>query len=132
MIVIDNSALVEVLTGTPTGETVLKRIEGEDVVTSPEFLKVEVVSALMGLRKGKKITEEDIRTALQKFGTFNIRFFDTSALNDRILQLGHNLSAYDASYVALAEHLKAPLITTDRRIARGLGPNYSHCVIETF
>lgn len=39
----------------------------------------------------------------------------------RIWQLRDNLTAYDAAYVALAEALDAPLITTDGRLARASG-----------
>ncbi len=39
----------------------------------------------------------------------------------RIWQLRHNLSAYDAVYVALAEQLDAPLITRDNRLAAASG-----------
>ena len=43
-------------------------------------------------------------------------------LQVRMLQLRHNLSAYDASYVALAEALDAPLLTRDAGMARGAPP----------
>ena len=36
----------------------------------------------------------------------------------RIWDLRHNLSPYDACYVAVAEELDAPLVTTDLRLAR--------------
>ncbi len=38
----------------------------------------------------------------------------------RVLELHSNFSAYDATYVALAEHLGCPLLTADRRLARAL------------
>ncbi len=43
------------------------------------------------------------------------------AFLDRIWELKDNLSAYDAAYVALAETLNAPLVTTDARLARAPG-----------
>lgn len=40
------------------------------------------------------------------------------ALLPRCLGLKHVLSPYDATYVALAEYLEAPLLTGDLRLAR--------------
>lgn len=39
----------------------------------------------------------------------------------RVWELRANISAYDASYVALAESLDAPLLTRDARLARSSG-----------
>lgn len=39
----------------------------------------------------------------------------------RVWALRHNLTAYDAVYVALAEALDAPLLTRDRRLAKAAG-----------
>lgn len=43
------------------------------------------------------------------------------ALAPRVWQLRHNLTAYDATYVALAEALDAALLTTDKRLAQAPG-----------
>lgn len=42
-------------------------------------------------------------------------------LGDRMWELRHNLSAYDAAFVALAELLAAPLVTCDGRMASAPG-----------
>jgi predicted nucleic acid-binding protein len=42
-------------------------------------------------------------------------------LVDRILELANNFSAYDATYVALAEQMGAVVLTADRRLARAVG-----------
>ncbi len=44
------------------------------------------------------------------------------ALAGRAWELRANLTSYDASYVALAELLDAPLLTLDHGIARASGP----------
>jgi predicted nucleic acid-binding protein len=44
-------------------------------------------------------------------------------LNDRVWELRHNLTAYDATFIALAEALAAPLITCDARLASAPGHN---------
>ena len=43
--------------------------------------------------------------------------------------LRHNLSAYDACYVALAEALDCPLLTADARMALAPGPECSFIVV---
>jgi predicted nucleic acid-binding protein len=50
-----------------------------------------------------------------------------TALLERAWALRHNLTPYDAAYVALAEALGAPLLTADRRLARASGPR---CAVE--
>ncbi|MEO7374697.1 MAG: type II toxin-antitoxin system VapC family toxin [Terrimesophilobacter sp.] len=50
-------------------------------------------------------------------------------LADAVWRHGHNLSSYDAAYVALAERLGAPLITGDARLARAPGIG---CTVEVF
>ena len=51
----------------------------------------------------------------------------TPAMNARIVELHPNMTAFDAGYVALAEALGLPLLTTDGRLARAAGPR---CQIE--
>lgn len=58
---------------------------------------------------------------LRRFGELPIVRYPHTPLRDRIWELGDNLSAYDATYVALSEILEAPLITKDARLARSTG-----------
>lgn len=58
----------------------------------------------------------------------NIRYFDHTVLAGRIWQLRDNLTAYDASYAALAEALEVPLLTSDARLAQAPGHD-AHCVL---
>ena len=49
----------------------------------------------------------------------------------RIWELRDNLTAYDATYVALAEAIEAPLVTMDRRLARAPGPRCTVTVVRS-
>ena len=61
------------------------------------------------------------RDALADFSVARVRRYPHRFLLERIWELRHGFSAYDASYVALAEILDAPLVTTDLRLARSRG-----------
>ena len=75
------------------------------------------------------LSDGEAALAFQGFWTLPIQLWPLQVLADRTWQLGHNLSSYDAAYVALAEHLHAPLLTADARLARASGPT---CAIEVF
>jgi len=77
----------------------------------------EVISALLGLRRGRKITEREADAAAANLRTFPIERQDVLPLWPRIKGLHASLPAYDAQYVALAEVLGVSLVTADARVA---------------
>jgi predicted nucleic acid-binding protein len=128
--VIDCSAMVELLAaGTQVGEAIANRLAAEESVNAPYVLDGEVVSALLGLMRGHKVTERQADTALGNYRAFPIDRHDVLPLWSRIKILHANLSAYDAQYVALAEALGVPLVTADARIKRS---NAARCAVEVF
>lgn len=130
MTVVDCSAVVELLTAkTPAGESVARRLTTAQTLYAPYILDGEVISALLGLMRGRKISEGEAEAALTNYRTFPIERQDVLPLWPRIKSLHANLSAYDAQYVALAEALHVSLITADARIARS---GAVRCEIEVF
>ena len=85
---------------------------------APYILDGEVISALLGLLRGRKITEREADVALSNYRAFPIERQDVLPLWPRVKSLHANLSAYDAQYVALAEALRVSLVTADARIDR--------------
>lgn len=65
--------------------------------------------------------ELEARTALGDFGDLGIVLYGHEPLLARVWELRANLGAYDASYVALAEGLGCPILTTDRKLAAAPG-----------
>lgn len=113
--VIDASALVSFLVG-PSSDALDELITSERL-QAPSIIDLEFLSAL---RRLERLAPPSIAAdaAVNAFGTLAIRRYVPADLRDRIWQLRHNFSPYDASYVALAEALEVPLLTADLRLAR--------------
>lgn len=116
MIVVDCSVVVDVLT--VEGADPIAELLGQERVAAPILIDFEFVSAVRGLTMGGHISEPRALDALNDFESLQIeRWALPSELRTRVFELSHNLTAYDAAYVALAEALDCSLITRDRRLA---------------
>lgn len=122
MIVIDASALLEVLLQTPGGKTVeAKLAEDGGELHAPHLLDVEIAHALRRYALSKILSADRCQRALATLSDFPLYLHPHEHLLSRIWELRDNLSAYDAAYVALAETLVAPLVTHDQRLANSAG-----------
>ena len=117
--VIDASALVNFLVG-PSSDALDELIASERL-QAPSIVDLEFLSALRRFER-QAPSGAAAGAAVTAFGTLAIRRYDLAALRDRIWALRHNFSAYDASYIALAEALEVPLLTADLRFARVARP----------
>ena len=122
--------MIELLTAkTRTGHAIARRVTAAQTLCAPHVLDGEVISALLGLMRGQKISEREANAALSNYRAFPVERQDVLPLWPRLKSLHANLSAYDAQYVALAEALHVPLITADARIKRS---GVARCEIEVF
>ena len=123
MIVVDASALLEVLLRTSFAKAVEDRLFApQQTLHAPHLLDVEAAQVIRRYAANREIDGERGRAALADLAEFPVRRYPHDFLLQRIWELRNNLTAYDAAYVALAEALNAPLLTRDRRLAGAAGP----------
>jgi predicted nucleic acid-binding protein len=122
MIVLDASALVELLLGTELGRSVGARIADPALgLHTPHLADVEVTQALRRYAREGSLPADSAAAALAELRSLDLERHSHEPLLDRVWALRANLTAYDAVYVALAEALAAPLLTCDARLARAPG-----------
>lgn len=122
MIVVDASALLEALLRTPAAETVERRLfDSRQTLHAPHLIDIEVAQVIRRYAANGEIDDDRGRAALADLSDFPVRRYPHDFLLPRIWELRHNLTAYDAAYVALAEVLDAPLLTRDQRLAGAAG-----------
>ena len=74
------------------------------------------------MERAKEITTAEANAAYEDLIQLNLEVFSFDPFAERIWELRHNLTSYDAWYVAIAEALRLPLVTLDKRLARATGP----------
>jgi predicted nucleic acid-binding protein len=122
MIVLDASAIVDWMLQTPAGQRIEQRIYAHnDTLHSVHLLDVEFAQVLRRLVREGTLTSRRAEEAMEDLMALRVTRYAPVLLLNRIWRLRNNLTAYDAAYVALAEELKAPLITRDQKIAAAPG-----------
>jgi predicted nucleic acid-binding protein len=118
VIVVDASAIVEVLLRTPAAKVVETHLFGSRrTLHAPHLLDVEVAHVLRRYAATGEIDQDVGGAALADLADFPLRRYAHEFLLPRVWDLRNNLTAYDAVYVALAEALDVPLLTRDGRLA---------------
>ncbi|MDO5677872.1 MAG: type II toxin-antitoxin system VapC family toxin [Propionibacteriaceae bacterium] len=114
-IVVDCSLLADLLL---TPSAITAELDLVPLWHAPDLVRVELLSVLRGHVLAGRLSQGEAREALADAEALNLRYWHLEqVLGERVLQLAHNFSAYDATYVALAEALDVPLATRDRRLA---------------
>lgn len=122
MIVIDASALLELLLRTDRAEKIEARVLApHERMHAPHLIDVEIAQALRRLTQLKDITASRAQQALEDCAGLVIDRSSHRELLPRIWQLRDSVTAYDGAYVALAEALDAPLLTCDAKLGRSHG-----------
>lgn len=121
MLVLDTSAAIDALAGTSPASGLIERLGDDGDLHAPHLIDVEFIQALRRLEAAGHLGADRARDLLDDFLDLPVVRYPQHHLAERIWDLRHNLTAYDAAYVALAESLDVPLVTCDARLASAPG-----------
>ncbi|MEM7050266.1 MAG: type II toxin-antitoxin system VapC family toxin [Acidobacteriota bacterium] len=125
MVIVDASVLVAALVDSgESGRWAEEIVLGEELIT-PHLAPVEAANVLRRLESSGRVTSADADRARRHLLRLDLNLFPFEPFADRIWELRHNLTSYDAWYVALAEGLDLALATLDRALAEASGPRCS-------
>ncbi len=124
---LDASVLVR-LVGAPPDAVVMHRwsqwVASQQAFVAPDLVYYEVTNALYRLCVAGRLSELEVRLALQRVLDMPIELHRPAHLHLRALELAAHYSlpaTYDAHYVALAEHPGVELWTTDKELHAAVG-----------
>ena len=122
MIVVDASALIEVLLATSAGGRVADRLfAAGETLHAPHLLDVEVAQVLRRYSLAGELGSTRGAESLEDLAEFPIARYPHQPFLARIWALRRNVTVYDAAYLVLAEALSAPLVTRDAKLATSAG-----------
>lgn len=123
MIVVDASVVVNALVDdTASGEVCRRALREGGELVAPDLLDVEVVAVLRRFWLTGVLPARRFAVAVDDLMDLDIMRYPPRLLLRRVYELRANVTAYDATYVALAEVLSAELVTSDQRLASAPGP----------
>jgi predicted nucleic acid-binding protein len=122
LIVVDASAVIELLLRTPAAKSVETHLFASgQTLHAPHLLDIEVAQVIRKYAVKGEIDDERGRAALDDLANLRMQRYPHDFLLPRVWELRNNMTAYDAVYVALAEVLNAALLTRDARLANASG-----------
>jgi predicted nucleic acid-binding protein len=120
MIVLDASIVVELLTNQALADSIRRDLASRDEsFIVPHLIDVEVLSAMRRLTAGQRIGADRCKELLLGLLALPAERYSHKPLIGRIWELRHNFTAYDATYIALAEAMNAVLYTCDEKLLKG-------------
>lgn len=122
MIVVDASALADLLLNQESAPRIAARLfETQEPLCVPHLILIELASVVRRLFLEGKVSEQRAAQFFDDLRDLPLVTYPHDVLLPRVWELRHNLSAYDAAYIALAEMLPATLVTTDAPLSRSAG-----------
>lgn len=119
--VVDASVVVAALVDAGRNGDWAEGILATGPLYAPELVGVEATNILRRLERAKQITSAEANAAHEDLMQLDLELFSFESFAIRIWELRHNVTSYDAWYVALAESLTLPLATLDEKLAKAKG-----------
>lgn len=120
-IVLDGSALAELVLRSSRASAV-EALLGDEQLVAPDLVGAEVLSVVRGMLLRRLVDEKTAARAVANLATAPVRRMTTEHLVEGTWALWRDVTPYDATYLALARALDAPLLTLDARTARAPVP----------
>jgi len=119
LIVVDASVLAAVLidADAPATDEAIEVLQADPHWVVPEHAMIETVNAIRGCALGGQVELVSVPGIVQSLVELSLDVWSTAPLLGRVVELMHNVTAYDAGYIALAEQLSTTLVTLDRHLA---------------
>jgi predicted nucleic acid-binding protein len=128
VIVVDASVLANVIGDDGSdGNRARQELRAAREVASPDLVDVETVAVLRKRWLSKAISTARFAAAIDDLEDLDIDRYPSLRFMRRAFELRDNVTAYDATYVALAEILGCDLLTADQRLANAAG---TRCTIR--
>ena len=120
--VLDASVVVELVLGTRIGARIRERLHDPRIsLHGPELLDLEVLNVLRRYVRAGTVAADRAEAAVRRLEELDLQRHRHGPMLPRIWSWRANLTAYDAAYVALAEVVDCPLLTTDARLSKTPG-----------
>lgn len=121
MLVVDTSAVLDALVAREPAPGLVERLATDADLHAPHLIDIEILHALRRLNAVGELSDDRATDARADFAELALVRYPHFELSARIWELRHNLTAYDAAFVVLAESMKVPLVTCDARLKAALG-----------
>jgi predicted nucleic acid-binding protein len=128
--VLDTSAVVDYLIAEGSHAPVRDLLERERLAVAPDLLVVETLAVLRRLVASEALEASRATSAVTDLGAMSIQLYASLPLRTRIWDLRDNMTAADATFVALAEVLNESFVTKDRRLAAAVRSHTRVTVVE--
>lgn len=120
-IVIDSSVLVAALVDSGPHGDWAERVLASGLLQAPELVLAETTNIFRRLERAKVVTTSEANAVQDDLMQLHIELFSYEPFAGRIWELRHNVTSYDAWYVAVAEALNLPLATLDESLTKSNG-----------